>query len=114
MTGEEKGFNVYLIVVEGLVDDTCYGFTFICNTDKHSHVIQEALEGRCSTALDGTSSHILFHLTHQQLSLMLASDACSCSEEHARQAGGKGELPHFPDYRAHRHKFTYNLGNIHM
>lgn len=33
MTGEEKGFNVYLIVVEGLVDDTCYGFTFICNTD---------------------------------------------------------------------------------
>lgn len=36
---------VHLIVVEGLVDDTCYGFAFVRNTDEHSHIIQEALVG---------------------------------------------------------------------
>lgn len=40
--GEKNGFIVYLIVVEGLVDDTCYGFAFVRNTDEHSHIVQEA------------------------------------------------------------------------
>lgn len=86
---------MYLIVVEGLVDDACDGFAFVCNADEHSHIIQEALAGRCSrcsTVLDWTSSKIYLHFTCQQLILMLASDACSCSEGHAGQAGGKGKL----------------------
>lgn len=87
--GEEIGFIVDLIVVEGLVDDTCDGFALVCNTDEHSHVIQEALAGRCSTVLDWTSSNIRFDFTRKPLFLMLVSDACSCSEEHAGQAGGK-------------------------
>lgn len=43
--------------------------------------------GRCSRVLDGTSRYIPFHLrvTRGHLFLMLASDAYSCTEEHARQ-----------------------------
>lgn len=34
--------NVYLIVVERLVDNTRYGFAFVRDTNEHRHIIQEA------------------------------------------------------------------------
>lgn len=42
MGGVVVRFSVYLVVVEGLVDNTRYGFAFVRDTNEHSHIIQEA------------------------------------------------------------------------